>query len=378
MNLSVPSKMMEKILDEASVEFEIPSGSFKQLKKEIINVKSVTKLMGSHQYYKTIKSNLEAQECYAVQACKWGLDQVDPYHEKSKGNLKKHGVEQFGYNAFDIVRDLSFRAWFPVQKNVAEWMGDTKVARLHRNLISGHDLKEMERKMRPGDILVVRHNWYLSNIGLPGFWPHAELYIGNMSQLEKEFDDPKVTQYLQKEYKLDSIVEVLQRKDPNAWKFYKRRKEGRENVIIEAVSEGVVFSTLEEGAGADYVGVIRPKLGKVERAIAIINTFSLHGLPYDFNFDFATDDALVCTELVFKAYQSTEDYKGLFFPTVHVMGRNTLPANDLIRHFATKGSTHFDFVYFLDGREETKSALVSTEAQFQESWKRPKWDIVQK
>ncbi len=32
--------------------------------------------------------------------------------------------------------------------------------------------------MEPGDIIVARQNWYLSNIGLPGFWPHAELYVG--------------------------------------------------------------------------------------------------------------------------------------------------------------------------------------------------------
>jgi hypothetical protein len=32
--------------------------------------------------------------------------------------------------------------------------------------------------MSPGCILLVRRQWYLSNIGIPGFWPHAVLYVG--------------------------------------------------------------------------------------------------------------------------------------------------------------------------------------------------------
>ena len=36
-----------------------------------------------------------------------------------------------------------------------------------------------------------------------------------------------------------------------------------------------------------------------------------------------------------------------------------------------------DFVYFLDGREKVKGALVSDLDSFRASWKRPKWDVLQ-
>ena len=48
----------------------------------------------------------------------------------------------------------------------------------------------------PGDIVVVRQNWFISNIGLPGFWPHAELYLGTVAELQRYFDeDPAVVKW---------------------------------------------------------------------------------------------------------------------------------------------------------------------------------------
>ena len=377
-DLTVPSLTMEKILDEESVKFEIPKESFKSLKWQIINVKSVTKLMGTHQYFKTLKGAYSDNDCIQRESCNWAFENVDVYHYSSKDVLKDRGPAQFSYNAFDIARDLSFEAWFPVQKNVAEWMGDTKVRRLHRSLISKKDLKKMRKKMRPGDIIVTRSNWYLSNIGLPGFWPHAELYLGDESELDSAFSSPELKAFLKREYGEERLAAVLKSKFAIAWTAYKEKRENEPSVIIEAVSEGVKFSTISEACGADYVGVIRPKRTEIERAKAILTAFSKHGLPYDFNFDFATDETLVCTELVYKAYQPTDNFRGIDFPTTRVMGRNTLPANDLIKFYATTGSNEFEFVYFLDGVEKSESAVVSTEAQFKQSWKRPKWDVVQK
>jgi hypothetical protein len=80
---------------------------------------------------------------------------------------------------------------------------------------------------------------------------------------------------------------------------------------------------------ADHIAVLRPNLPERKIARAIVNAFDYYGLPYDFEFDFATADTLVCTELVYRAYQGM-----LSFDLVQIMGRNTLPAAEIARKFA--------------------------------------------
>jgi hypothetical protein len=52
-------------------------------------------------------------------------------------------------------------------------------------------------------------------------------------------------------------------------RFVRKDQEGHDYRIVEAVGEGVKFSSLEEGAGADYIGVMRPRLSKLAIAQAI-------------------------------------------------------------------------------------------------------------
>jgi hypothetical protein len=97
-----------------------------------------------------------------------------------------------------------------------------------------------------------------------------------------------------------------------------------------------VFNSLEHAVQKDYVVVLRPELPRSEVAAAIRRSLLFKGRPYDFDFDFASDDKLVCTELVYRAYDvglgfgaSREDpaMPGL----IEVMGRVTMPANELAR-----------------------------------------------
>lgn len=378
--LTVPSKPMEKLLDEPARRFDIPEGAFAALKWNVIHVKAVTRLLGSRQYWKTIAPSMKDYDCDKKEWCDWGLQVSEKYHQLSKDELRDRGAIEFSYNAFDIARDMSFDAWFPVQKEFSTWMGDTKVRRLHDNLITKKQLDAMRTHMEPGDVIVARHNWYLSNVGLPGFWPHAELYLGSPEELTRYFDDPEVKRYTAEQYGAPSLPEHLQKTYPKAWKAYEAA-ETEPHRVIEAISEGVVFSTLQKAVGADYAGAMRPNRSKLEKALAVSRAFELWGRPYDFNFDFTTDETLVCTELVFKSWRKGRNVRGIGLSTERVMGRVTLPANDVVRQFdeqADLDDPPLKFVYFLDGREKADTAVVGTRKAFRQTWKRPKWDPLQK
>ena len=83
-------------------------------------------------------------------------------------------------------------AWLPIQAGVSEWMGDTKVYRVNQSLVSEGQIEALKTKLQPGDVLLERREWFLSNIGLPGFWPHAALYIGTAAERQAFLADAEV------------------------------------------------------------------------------------------------------------------------------------------------------------------------------------------
>ena len=84
---------------------------------------------------------------------------------------------------------------------------------------------------------------------------------------------------------------------------------------------------------------MRPLVPSEEVGAAIRRALSLHGRPYDFSFDFASDDKIVCTELIYRAYDALLnlrvplEHPASGVPGVSTLaGRLTLPANDLARY----------------------------------------------
>jgi hypothetical protein len=270
-------------------------------------------------------------------------------------------------NKIETLEAELARRWFPVQKSFAEWAGDTRFTSQERRLISDAQLAELKTKLEPGDIIVERRNWYLSNVGLPGFWPHAAFYAGTPAQvasLAAELPAQLIERY------------------PEAWAALTARDEaGHACPVVEAVSEGVVTSSVEHSCGADYVAVLRPKVSKETKVRAIERALQYFGRPYDFNFDFATDDQVVCSELVLKAYEAgTAGESVLKVPYVEIIGRRAAPPTEFVRTFQGelgKPEAQFEFVHFLDGREEQRAAVVASAEALAATCERPKWDIIQ-
>jgi len=182
--------------------------------------------------------------------------------------------------------------------------------------------------------------------------------------------------------KAETFTGWLAARHPEKWRAYQAGTDfqGHSPIrVIESISEGVSFTAVEHALVVDYLGVLRPRLPKVEKARAIARAFEYQGRPYDFNFDFFSDATLVCTELAVKAYAPSPDMKGLSLPLVDVAGRMTLPANDLVRLFDEgydRPDRQLDFVAFLDGNEERKAAARADLAAFRKSWRRVNWDVL--
>jgi hypothetical protein len=231
-------------------------------------------------------------------------------------------------------------------------------------LITPEQIAELRKKLEPGDVLIERREWYLSNVGLPGFWPHAALYVGTPEERQRYFGN---------QFDAD-----LEKNDPVAYAKSLAFYEDHAPSVLEAISEGVTFTSLEHSAAADSVAVMRPRISKREKALAIERAFHYAGRPYDFNFDFATDAALVCSELVYKAFEPRPGYKGIRLDLASVLGRPVTPPNLMVKQFDREFGTpeqQWILVAFLDGREWQQKAVPATVDAFRRSWRRPKWHI---
>ena len=147
--------------------------------------------------------------------------------------------------------------------------------------------------------------------------------------------------------------------------------------VIEAVSEGVIQNSVY-GSSGDHMAAIRPRVANIIKARAIVRAFSYLGRPYDFDFDFdfATDQSLVCTEVIWRAYRSSPDTPGLRLEPITVAGRLTLPPNEIVRDFAAEYGderARFEFVHYLEARASEGRAVAATVEAFLATSEKSKW-----
>jgi hypothetical protein len=362
---------LAKVLNEPVAELGLEKGAYDRFKFQFLNVGLGGQFAALSTLYKASGHRAEgdlATEVAADSERVWKM-------ARGKGEAMTFA------NALAITRNLGQRAVFPVQAGVSEWMGDTRVLRQNHALISEGQIAAMIPGMQPGDVLLQRREWYVSNVGLPGFWSHAALYIGTPEERRAYFDDAEVRAWVQGQGVADGDFETLLRqRHGQAYTTGRAPQEhGHRPRVLEAISEGVSFTTMEHSASADSLVVLRPRLSKKDKAFALLRAFGYAGRPYDFDFDFQTDASLVCTELVYKAYEPAVAFKGISMRPEAIAGRLTIPANSVARQFDAEYGTpaqQWDMALFLDGEERLKRAEESDVATFRASWQRPKWHVL--
>ena len=166
--------------------------------------------------------------------------------------------------------------------------------------------RKLSRMLRPGDVIITRHDDAASNLFLPGYWPHGALYIGTEAQ-RKDIDPSGQT------------WEQQHCPDPYC--------------VLEARKDGVLFRPLHDTFNVDACVVLRPRLESEQIRAAIARAMTHQGKRYDFEFDFRRSDKLVCTEVIYRAYHGIGE---LEFELKTRAGRVCLSAEDIL-DYAVEG-----------------------------------------
>ena len=84
-----------------------------------------------------------------------------------------------------VQRDLLFRAMYGLQKAISRLLSEKYIQLGHRPALPPAIVEQLRPQLCPGDVLITRKEFALTNYFLPGFWPHAALYVGHETELQE-------------------------------------------------------------------------------------------------------------------------------------------------------------------------------------------------
>ena len=311
-DLAADRPVVWKKLDESEPRYGIPVKSYTQVYKNLVSARRMWRFHEALMFYEVHRDDiallvvdpvvgelvallLEEEEFLQFRKSEYLRRRWD-YRLHS---FKRRHISGYKKVMFHLLK-LSGSAVAEIKQPFGILAGDLPP----RESGAAHRVTEEVREMvgallRPGDIVVTRHDDALSNLFLPGFWPHVALYIGGSDERKQ-----------------------LGVSEPPA-------VGGAEAEIhfLEAKKDGVLFRSLEETLAVDAFMVLRPRLSKAELALALERAISHEGKLYDFVFDFSRADRLACTEVIYRAYHGVGPVS---FELRSHAGRLCISAEDLI------------------------------------------------
>ncbi len=290
---------IQRKLNEAFPEYRIPRKQFSHIFSAYSDPATMFRLYAAIRFLKKNAKYREALKNDALVApVIERLPEMEGYLDISKRSYLrrliqfiKHKWRRRGASA----RDQTMFAVFEAGGRMAAKMnpGNTKQ-------VTGEVLATISEQLLPGDVLVTRHRYALTNFFLPGTWPHAALYVGTPEQ--REALGVRVPPPVEHRWRGDKCT-------------------------LEALRDGVLFRPLANTLRVDAFVVVRPNTTEDGLRQAIERVVKHEGKMYNFDFDFFTSDRLVCTEVIYRAFDGVEGFQ---MPLVERAGRHTLTAEDIL------------------------------------------------
>ena len=301
--------VVKRKLNEPSPAFGIPAGVYDTIQKSLLSARHNWHLYHATQYFDQHQAVLDATAAgtdlailmSVIRRLRHRLDV--PLRQFAVAQLRTKG-RQWGSR---LKYTLFGRAMYGLQKLAGTLVADRYLRLGHQPALPSSIAKEFREMLQPGDVLVVRKEYALTNYFLPGYWPHAALFLGTTAALRR----------------LDGVDQETLK--PH-WARLDEISSGGD-IVMESMRDGVRLRPLSSPFGSDSIVVMRPQLAPREVSLALTRCLSHQGKPYDFNFDFSRSDRLVCTEVIYRAFDGIGAMK---LPLIHRAGRPSLSGDDLI------------------------------------------------
>jgi len=167
--------------------------------------------------------------------------------------------------------------------------------------------------LRPYDLVVMKSSNHLTSQFIPGYFGHVGIWLGN--ELASQLDGKS-----------------------------SKNSDFAGSGMVEVLRSGTRISTLEEFTDGDIFLIIRPrKLIPKQKLSILTNLGKQLSKEYDFNFDIESSERIMCTELVYLAYDFVD------WETRYTWSRFTLSPDDLV--LTALEDSRFEFPVYLENNE---------------------------
>ena len=305
-----PNAVARAKLNEPDPHFRVPARVYDTVQRSLVSTRHAWHLYVAMEYFAAHQAELRSLACDPLFAeLLRVIDRLEERVHVSTGRFVATLVEVRRQRAVARVRGRWHRILYRLQKLASSLAAEVYVYPAHRPALPQEVSKAILDLARPGDVFVTRKHYALTNYFLPGYWPHAALFLGDADALV----ELGVDRHENVQPRWGRLVGL----DP-----VERRR------VLEALKDGVWIRSAAAPLACDALVVLRPRLTRHEVAAALARGMFHEGKPYDFDFDFTRSDRLVCTEVVYRSY---EGIGGMQFTLRRRAGRMTFSAEDLIR-----------------------------------------------
>jgi len=202
----------------------------------------------------------------------------------SVGALPKKGLQKLKFNSSKVVGNTL---------GLVRW----REGKLKDNAAL---TEALAAQLQPGDILLEKTPFALTDKTIPGHFGHAAMYTGSTKQLKQ----------------LGANI------FPSILKGWNQMESGAN--VLEALRGGVQLNTLSAFMNIDDIAVLRQKNITPDQQVNVVSiALDNLGKQYDFNFDVNTTETIVCSELVYMAYPDID------FVTKRVLNSYTISPDDI-------------------------------------------------